>query len=95
MRVKRVDEGWQSQIYAAGNLTFTFTKYNVDECFNYVFTSVSYIILLEEHSSTAKQDPLTAINPAFIFVRKLLNMVINLIAFDYTYYFNMGSLFTV
>ena len=56
-----VDESWQSRISTAGNLNFTLkVKVKVDVCFNYVFTSISYIILLEEHSSTAKQDPVTA-----------------------------------
>ena len=68
-----VDESWQRRIFTAGILNFTLEKQKIYECFHFVSTSIRYMILLEMHSSTAKQDRMTSnshqlsfsFNPAF------------------------------
>ena len=70
----RVNESWQSRIFTAGILNFIVKKLKLDECSNYVFTPKSYIILLEEHSSTTKQDRVTA-NSHHRLIRPLIQSI--------------------
>ena len=42
--------------FQSGNFKLYTEEIKIDECFDYVFTSIRYMILLEKHLRTVKQD---------------------------------------
>ena len=55
----RVNESWQSRVSTADTLSYILKRLT-SVLIMFSLASISYINLLKEQSSTAKQDPLTA-----------------------------------